>query len=470
MQRQAAPGGQGNPGGGGGGKKDKGKDKIRKYGQFAWPLGLSVPQGAGGSPPWGAGGTPAGEKVTYFGEMPYYNFHRKRIPPQPFEYHREPLYFGPQRMGVDWESPFSLPRARIRQPVIQPFVIQRDEEERVEAPSWNVVGQLPMRAKHGNFSHFIGFFPEVFTELVTVDKWDNPLMRILPVIPRTPLSPWPFAPTDSPPIGEDITLDKWYQRLSEPVLSPHVLRLPQGILDPYPRPEDDLLPTRIPWWTPLSLPIFLVPHPVPGPYESLQRDAYTETLKVAAFESPLSMPVWPLLRPPPGDFSDVSGLSKDETPFVFRSAYSTTMALPPWRPKMPIALFPFRVEVESEDPEPITLDKWYSSTMAYPALHTALRAVTGPEGQTKWWTVVTAPWIEFGRVDPLPIPDIPGVTYAYWFTSMSLPRELFTAIKENDPNHLRLYYPLQVFPIFPVIEPCESPRRRVSNKTGSCGV
>jgi hypothetical protein len=446
------------------------RKNIRHYGQYAWIPGLAEPWGPGQSPPWGPSGTPPGPRIDHFSSIWNQSFHQNRLPILSLEEVR-PTMFLPERMKVDWEPPFSRPVfKRPPKPIEQLFFLD-DQEEDVISSAWDVPFSLPVPGAFLTIdvdAHFVNLTTD--EDATLIDKWDNPLMRLLPVVPKLAISPWPFAPTDQPPILDDLGIDHWWTALSHPIWPGHALRLDIGILNPEPVPDEELLPTRIPW------------------------------------DTPISYPVWPVRGVPLDSRENWTNLQTEEV--ILITSYETVLTNEvPWRPKMPIALFPFRLVVEEEAPEDITLDKWYSpfsqnflklppsplpqlsvigqpeivdtitldmwyGSGAYPDYtDRALRAVTGPEGQSTYWTIITAPWIQFSNLDPNPIPDIPGVTTSYWFTPLSIPLKLFTSRKRDEQEFLRLYAPHQDFPEVERLSlECENPRRRVSRRTGSCGV
>jgi len=470
--------GGGDKGKGGGPGKDTGKHKIERYGHFAWPLGMSMPYTMGGGPPLGGDGTPPVIIPDQFSVMYWQDFFRKRAPILAFE--RELIDTLPERLRIDWETPFQhdLSRRRI---VISDYNVESDlPRDETVGTQWDVPFSRPVWPP-GRVAVFIDSFVNLVTdEEIFLDKWDSPLMRALPPRPRQPLHPWPFRSVEDEPLEEVITLDKWYTRLSHPVWPPPPLRLRIGELDVMSTPEEDLLPTRIPWWTPLSY--------------NFHRRRFSVVPPIEYFQN----------------------LQEEEevAPFIDKwGARPIDMA--PWRPKMPVAMFPFRKEPEDtapeeitldkwyspfsqnfrrlppsplprfhvrpieQDVETITLDKWYSNTGFWGWPHYALRHATGAEAQRSDIVSNTAPWIPMSRLDPQPVPDIPGVTAEWWFTPLALPVRMFSGRRvdrgqlQEEPGadqYLVLYYPLQTFPTESIVKLCDNIRRRVASKNTSCGV
>jgi hypothetical protein len=316
----------------------------------------------------------------------------------------------------------------------------------------------------------------------------------------TKAEPPPVEDPTSP--EEEVLLDRYYRRMDEPVFD-HINRtrrrngrirrisggrgrsrrpewiVPgEGRIDPVPIPD---IPTEgelyEPWERKFSQPFFLkhqIRHSMGDP--PLGEVDVEETVFVDKYESdPVRLPHWdPVTHPrfmpfevgdPPSGPENVT-LDKYYTPFS-----QNFHRLPP-APVPPMETFvnPFTDEV-------ITLDKWYAMGVALETWpFRARRAVTGPEGQSIAQTVNTAPWIEMHRMDPNPIPDIPGVTYNYWFATPEQPYHLkrgalVGAAGKIRPRHfyLVLYYPHQDFPITDAeVPPCERPRRRPSRSTGTC--
>lgn len=460
---QAAPA---NPGetktkGKGGGAS---KGKLKKYGQRAWVLGMQMPYTGEMGPPGGPDGLPpdfTGRQQ--FSEMWNQDFHRDRPLQLPMD--KELLDQRPGRMRIDWETPFQHNMHRRRIPM-QDYIVSRVEfgDEQITMDKWFRQLDEPVRTIPTIINVPESVNIQDLDETILIDKYESKhdVMRLIQH-PVFVMPPWPFS---APPgdVVEEITLDKWYTRLSEPTrLIPW--RQPLiGILDPEPLPDEPLLPTRIPWDVPLG-------------YEF-------NTLRIQI--------------PPLSVFVDDTG-EEEVAPFIDKWGVKP-IELIPRPPKMPIALFPFRLERENPEPENvtldkwytplthnfhkrvpqtprmdvlvpsgddevITLDKWYSNTGFWSWPFYALRATTGAEGQSIDQTVNTAPWIPLHSMDPEPILNIPGVTYEYWFTGLELPVQLFTSPEENDELFLRLYLPLQNFPVTPSgPKPCEQPRKRVSEK------
>lgn len=399
----------------------------------------------------------------FFSSMYFQDFHRNRPVFHPMD--RELIDFQQPKVALDWETPFQHNFHRKRIP-LQDYTMRRTESggELITLDKWysrlSEPMRLPIRIIHAPDSH-----PnQTGDELITVDKFDNPLMRIMPKLTPRFVPPWPFTiPPDS--TSELITLDKWHSRLPEPMRLISWRQPPIGVLDAEPIPDTALLPARIPWYTPLS-------------YEFNQRTIQTPPMSVFVDDTgpedvaqfvdkwgirpidliprPLILPIalHPYSPPIPDLNSENITLDKWHAPL----AYNFHRRIP----QTPL----MGVLVPSGELENITLDKWYSNTGFWSWPYFALRAVTGPEGQRSDILRSTAPWIPLSRFDPLPIPDIPGVTGQYWFAPLSLPRQLFTSIDKNDPNFLRLYLPFQDFPIVSAAAlECESPRRRPSEKT-----
>lgn len=398
---------------------------------------------------------------------------RKRGPLGPFEC-REPLFFGETRMSIDWAPP--LERALTRRPgrTYTREIFQNLATDEATAEYLDKWDSQPMRLMPQWPPEPIARFPfqvqpeEPTEEHITVDKWDSQPGK-LPVFPLDdPIARFPFQVQPEEPSHENITLDKWWTPFSVPFRLKHRLRLQGSVLDPYPIPDEDLLPKRIPWHVPLS-------EPLPRPRLTIN-----------------TLQEW-------------INLITDETVFI-ESYYPGLTKEMPWRPEMPVSLMPFIVEPPSSEPEnitvdkwwtplpynfrrrpdaplpplnsmpesmdaeTITIDKWFSMTSQPVITWFARRAVTGPEGQSKHLTVITAPWIRFSTMDPFPIPDIPGVTYSYWFVPLDIPTKLFTWRYRDPEEYLTLFDPLQIFPIESGQPECERVRRKPSMRTGSCGV
>lgn len=271
-------------------------------------------------------------------------------------------------------------------------------------------------------------------EEISIDKWDNPLMRLAPTVPPARAQPPPLAALDEPIPDPPLLPERipWDTPLSYEFRSPRRTMTPIGVFVTLDTEEEPFLdkwdpgPTRIVPWRP-TMPIAL--------FEFNQEPEDTEPENI-------TIDKWD-----PGPVRIV-----------------------PWRPIMPVSLMPFEQKREDDEPEPITLDKWYSNTAFWSWPFYALRAVTGAEAQRVDLLVNTAPWIPMERRDPFPRPDIEGVTAVWWMRPMDLPRKLFTPRERDDEEHLRLYLPLQDFPIEPDLAPeCERPRRRVVARTGDCG-
>lgn len=373
------------------------------------------------------------------------DFHRDRLVIMPFE--RELIDLVGSDTRVDWETAFSWNFHRKR------LVPQDYSNDHEIFPSENIT----LDKYYQRLPEPVRIIPrmipvsEVFLNLetdenVTVDKYDNPLMRILPQSKRR-FSRLPLEKLGEDPIPTpDTTLDMWYSQLSEPpMIYPEWLRTRIEEFDPEPIPDTPLLPTRIPWDVSLS-------------YEFHVRRV--QTPRMDAFVN----------------------LTTDENITVDK--YESWQNQVPWRSKMPIALFPFPVEPESQDPENVTLDKYYTP-LSY-NFHVK-RGLVPPFGQLresdeaenvtldKYYSPLsepmrTPPWLRLimESRDPFPIPDIPGVTGQYWYASMSLPQQLFTQPKDNDKLYLRLYLAFQDFPIPPATARLhESPRRRVSSRVNT---
>ena len=438
------------------GKKDE--DKGKKYGEAGWILGLSEPWGPGASPPWGPGGVPPLEQdVGFWHHSRWPAFRSPRRPVLPIESPHEPLWFGDERMRVEWEPQrwHNLHRKFV-QPNDYQIETETSDEEGISLDKWYAaLTQNYRRLPPAPLPRIESLLNLTTDEDVAdhVDKWDNSLMRLMPVLPRQPISAWPFRNVVEDQEGEAAGLDKWYRQFDDPVRAKHQLRLLIGVLNSEPIPDADLLPTAIPYWKALAYDFRrnrLLPLPPMESFVNLQT-AEEVAERVDKWDGPLMrlMPVRP--REPVNKWPFRKEVEDQEPEAITLDKWYTL--LPQNYRRLPPAPLPplerYRIEA---DEETITLDKWYSMTLALMEYtHRARRCVSGPEGQTDANTRVTAPWIEMSRLDPFPIPDIPG--YEFWFTRLSEPVRIW-------PPRLRLYDRLQIFQWEPYVRPCENPRRR----------
>jgi hypothetical protein len=447
--RAAAQGNQGQ------GKDKPSKPKPGKKFQpgKVWILGMEYPVPMS-SPAMGPGGLPPvfGPESVFQSNMYWQDFHRDRPVIQPFEGDREPLFFGEQRMRVDWEAPLSI-ETRFRTPTLSDYQIEADivRTEEITLDKWYMPLGYEFRTIPLTYPAMEVFVNLVTTEEPHVDGWGSPLTRPDPWRPKEPIQYWPFSTEDVIPAGEEIEMSKWYTRLSHPVWSLHQLRLPSGVLSEEPIPDEALLPTRIPWYVPMSHEFNRRTMRVTPPIGVLERGDDPEEATIDKWGTRLSEPVrvhnFAALQNP---FKARWGAVIPKENITIDKWQSMPQPLPIVR-QLPIALFPFREEGSPPQTEEITLDKWYQRMQDLTRFYR--NAVTGPEGQDISLTVLTAPWIPLSTGSPEPIPDTPGVTYNYWLTAMSIPRM-------EGPLLPILYYPLQKFEFITLVPECDRPRRR----------
>ena len=245
--------------------------------------------------------------------------------------------------------------------------------------------------------------PPVFTpEEITVDKWFTPFTQNF----HRKRLPFTDFQAPGPPLetgGEEVLLDKWYVRLSEPNrLGDEVLHrallTALGVIDVIPIPDPALLPTRIPWDTPLSYEFRTSQFTVIPPMEVFVNLVTEEPIHPDALFGRMGEPNPRLPRSiihqlnygpyPLGSIFELENITLDKwyTPLghEFRSLF------------MPVHLIPMERAPESRDAETIFVDKYYNP-LAIPVRRTALQDFGHLLGKPS-------------VIDPDPIPDVPGVT------------------------------------------------------------
>lgn len=140
------------------------------------------------------------------------------------------------RWGFAWSEPVRLP-LRLQPglnpyPALDPVLTQAQTPEKVSYDRWNYPWSEPVRQKPGLAAAqypFHGQTPtQPFQEVISVDKWFEALsepVRFPRALPKAVHNHFTEI-VQSPPFGETILVSKWFEALSEPV------RLPAG-LKPY---------------------------------------------------------------------------------------------------------------------------------------------------------------------------------------------------------------------------------------------
>jgi hypothetical protein len=435
--------GKGGKGGGNGDTgKGKGGSKSKKYGDYGWVIGDKYPPPIS-EYPWGDSGTPPTEQTVYMVDgMKVPRLARGAPLALPLQGRREPLFFGETRMRLDWETPLSIEvRHRHTLRVDEQFEADVPRLEEITLDKWYVPftqWMLPLPWRLPPLESFQNLETD---EAPQVDKYDTPLTRVLPWRPKMPVSVMPCKFEGDNPLAETVTLDKWYSPLQVPMRLPPWIRLRLGELNLEPIPDDPEV-----------------------------------LLQLLLWRNPDRLPVRPVLRLVPEMSFFPGDTEKGEQPHVDKYDSPLTTLLP-WRPKMPISLFPFREEGEPPQGETITLDKWYTP-LAYPSqklANVSQYAVTSERQpfqalpwvytdetveSSKWYTALSHPvWpppiltLMLGVLGEEPIPDIPGLPIDYWLTLLQQPLNQLPVLPV-------LYQPLQYLYDQPYIREVPWPRRR----------
>ncbi len=250
--------------------------------------------------------------------------------------------------------------------------------------------QPPIETKH----------PEELAEQITLDKWNSPLSE--PIFPVDPfVEPEMGFLLMEGDLSEFVLVASWDTGLSVPTLPPQEPITTQHRMDAEPIPDEALLPTRIPWYTPFSLPL---PEPTLRPIPQFQykrEEDLVEGVHLDAFETPL-------------------------------------LDLPREAARLPVGVQPLDVGDDTPRDESITLDKWYTRLSvpmlpprAFRELYDPFLLMTGDLTQVvtvdMWYTALGVPTLPldepvtvFNRMDPEPIPDIPGL-FLDWNVALTQP-------------------------------------------------
>ena len=436
--------GSGNSGGGAGKGGGKGENP-KKFGDGGWIIGMPRPIPISEFPWGGSGETPPEQNVILIAAMSCPRFARGFRLALPLQGRREPLFFGEQRMRLDWETPLShefRTRHRLRLDEQVESDVARFEDVTVD--KWYTPFTQQRLATNWRQPPMESFQNLTTTEEPRVDKWDTPLTRLKPWRPKMPVSVMPVYAYGEVPQAETITLDKWYTQLSDPIFVP-----PRIILD---------------------LEAFTLPSATADP---------EDTIQLMYWRPEHRLPIWPRtyqLTPPMETFPGHT--DREETPTVDKYESPLTRLLP-WRIKTPIAAFPFRKEAEEILSENVTLDKWYTPLQepTLPAAEVVRGYQVAPEVWVtvdeaitvdKWYQALSRPvWppliltLMMGSMDTEPIEDISGLPIDYWLTLLQQPL--------NQPPVLPILYdPLQILYDQPYIREVPWPRRRkdISNRRG----
>jgi hypothetical protein len=385
--------------GGGGGKGKKWRSALADG-----ILGMEYP-GPIGEYPFGPSGEPPAEQSVILPDKLSQPVTPRPLRYQPVHEMREPLYFGPTRRDIPWEPSLSYETRSFHQLRIDTqFEADVPRTEEITLDKWYTPFSRP-----GVYRLLPPLNMEVFpghttrTETPQVDKWDSPLTTLLPWRPKLPVGVMPVLRKGQPPLGENVTLDKWWTPLSDPVRTPPWLTLAMGVLFPVPLLDD--------------------------PEVALAR---------LQFRHPHRLPAWPRTYQVLPEMETFPGhTTREEAPQVDKWDSPLTR-LTPWRPKMPVSVMPYHYEGPEPEGENITLDKWYTA-LSVPAellVPYALQQfeadlwVATAESVTvdKYHEALSLPvppsvvlQLPLGVMPEEPLPDEPGVTYSYWFAAPQQP-------------------------------------------------